>query len=61
MGGPHVVVLFGGSVDRHGGRDDDDVRAVHGEARGLFVELHVLQNGVENGERRGEFRPRDDD
>lgn len=32
MGGSHVVVLFGGSVDGHGRSDDDDVRAIHREA-----------------------------
>lgn len=51
-GGSHVVVVLVRSVDRDGGRDHDDVRTVHGEARGLLVELDVVQDGVESGEGR---------
>lgn len=52
MGVSHIVVFFFGSIDGYRRRDDDDMRAVHREARCLFIELHILQNGVENGEWR---------
>lgn len=49
----YIVLGVLDAIDGDGGGDDDDVRAIHGELRELLVEFDVLEDRVDDRQRRG--------
>ena len=48
----YIVLGVLDAIDGDGGGDDDDVRAVHGKLRELLVEFDVLEDRVDDRQRR---------